>query len=315
MKDQRKTELKVGIAVIVGIILFIWILTWAKSFSLSASDKNILVRFKNVSGLEIGDEVALNGVKKGFVDDFKVEGNDVIVKLSVEKDTPLKEDAEFRIAMLDLMGGKKVEIYPGVSEQEIDYSKIQVGTFLPDVATIMSMVGGIQDDINTSIKDIKITLNALNNYLTDKDLNLNIKSSVDNLSEASRKLNLMMDENRENLKKLIGNSVELSEEAKIFLSKNRDEMGNSLKELNILIEKTHSLVTKANDFADEIKNKKNNTVMQYTLVSESEANLKEGKISVNTPIAKALLGKKVGDVVTVVIPSGTVEFEVMEISL
>jgi len=258
MKDQRKTELKVGIAVIVGIILFIWILTWAKSFSLSASDKTILVRFKNVSGLEIGDEVALNGVKKGFVDDFKVEGNDVIVKLSVDKDTPLKEDAEFQIAMLDLMGGKKVEIYPGVSEQEIDYSKIQVGTFLPDVATIMSMVGGIQDDINTSIKDIKITLNALNNYLTDKDLNLNIKSSVDNLSEASRKLNLMMDENRENLKKLIGNSVELSEEAKVFLSKNRDEMGNSLKELNILIEKTNSLVTKANDFADEIKNKKNN---------------------------------------------------------
>jgi len=65
----------------------------------------------------------------------------------------------------------------------------------------------------------------------------------------------------------------------------------------------------------QIKNKKNNSVMQYTLVSESEANLKEGRISVNTPIAKALLGKKVGDVVTVVIPSGTVEFEVMEISL
>jgi len=64
-----------------------------------------------------------------------------------------------------------------------------------------------------------------------------------------------------------------------------------------------------------IKNKKNDTVMQYTLVSESEANLKEGRISVSTPIAKALLGKKVGDVVTVVIPSGTVEFEVMEISL
>lgn len=65
----------------------------------------------------------------------------------------------------------------------------------------------------------------------------------------------------------------------------------------------------------KIKNKKNNAVMQYTLVSESEANLKEGKISVNTPIAKGLLGKKVGDVVTVQIPSGTAEFEVLEISL
>jgi transcription elongation factor GreA len=65
----------------------------------------------------------------------------------------------------------------------------------------------------------------------------------------------------------------------------------------------------------KIKNRKTNAVMQYTLVSESEANLKEGKIAVNTPIAKGLLGKKVGDVVTVQIPSGTAEFEVLEISL
>ena len=65
----------------------------------------------------------------------------------------------------------------------------------------------------------------------------------------------------------------------------------------------------------KIKNKQNNAVMQYTLVSESEANLKEGKISVNTPIAKGLLGKKVGEVVKVQIPSGTAEFEILEISL
>ncbi|HPX04443.1 MAG TPA: transcription elongation factor GreA [Tenuifilaceae bacterium] len=63
-----------------------------------------------------------------------------------------------------------------------------------------------------------------------------------------------------------------------------------------------------------IKNLKTNTSMTYTLVAESEANLKEGKLSVGTPIAKALLGKKVGDVVDVEVPSGSVKFEVIEIS-
>jgi transcription elongation factor GreA len=63
-----------------------------------------------------------------------------------------------------------------------------------------------------------------------------------------------------------------------------------------------------------IKNKGNNSVLVYTLVSESEADLKAGKISVTTPIAKGLLGKKVGDVVTVQVPSGPVEYEVIEIS-
>ncbi|MDK2979260.1 MAG: transcription elongation factor GreA [Bacteroidales bacterium] len=65
----------------------------------------------------------------------------------------------------------------------------------------------------------------------------------------------------------------------------------------------------------KIKNKKNNAIMEYTIVSESEANLKERKISVNTPIAKGLLGKKVGDVAEIEVPNGKMEFEVIEISL
>lgn len=64
----------------------------------------------------------------------------------------------------------------------------------------------------------------------------------------------------------------------------------------------------------KIKNKQNNTIMEYTLVSPSEANLKAGKLSVDTPIAKGLLGKKVGDSVEVQVPSGIIPFEVVEIS-
>lgn len=64
-----------------------------------------------------------------------------------------------------------------------------------------------------------------------------------------------------------------------------------------------------------IRNQKNDATMQYTLVPESEANLKEGKISVETPIAKGLIGKKVGEVVEIKVPSGIIPFEIVEISL
>lgn len=65
----------------------------------------------------------------------------------------------------------------------------------------------------------------------------------------------------------------------------------------------------------KIKNTKNNMIMTYTLVADSEANLKEGKIAISTPIAKGLLGKKVGEVVDIKVPSGMMTFEVMDISL
>jgi transcription elongation factor GreA len=65
----------------------------------------------------------------------------------------------------------------------------------------------------------------------------------------------------------------------------------------------------------KIRNLANNQEMTYTLVSESEANLKERKLSITTPIGKGLLGKKVGDKVQVTVPNGKMEFEVVEISI
>ncbi|UEG53013.1 transcription elongation factor GreA [Mucilaginibacter daejeonensis] len=64
----------------------------------------------------------------------------------------------------------------------------------------------------------------------------------------------------------------------------------------------------------KIKNKKNGATMSYQLVSETEADLKAGKISVASPIAKGLLGKKVGDTTEIQVPAGKVEFEILEIS-
>jgi transcription elongation factor GreA len=64
----------------------------------------------------------------------------------------------------------------------------------------------------------------------------------------------------------------------------------------------------------KIKNTGNNAIMSYTIVAENEADMRTGKISVSSPIAKALLGKKVGDVVEAIVPNGIVNLEVMEIA-
>ena len=65
----------------------------------------------------------------------------------------------------------------------------------------------------------------------------------------------------------------------------------------------------------KIKNVANGQVMEYTLVGEKEANLKEGKLAAQTPIGKALMGRKKGDVVEVKVPSGIIKFEILNISI
>ena len=65
----------------------------------------------------------------------------------------------------------------------------------------------------------------------------------------------------------------------------------------------------------KIRNTKNNMKMEYTSVTASEANLKEGKITSSTPIAQGLLGKKIGDIVEIKVPSGIMTFEIVNISI
>lgn len=62
-------------------------------------------------------------------------------------------------------------------------------------------------------------------------------------------------------------------------------------------------------------NHNNGKTMAYTIVSENEANLREGKLAIGTPIAKALLGRKKGDHVDVSVPAGTIHFEIIDISI
>ena len=258
MKDQRKTEIKVGIMTVAGIIVFIWILSWAKNFSLTSTDKELFVKFKNVSGLEIGDYVTVNGVRKGYVKDFNIKGDYVIVKLLINNDVKLKKDARFSVAMLDLMGGKKIEVHPGYSNEQLDFNKIQTGDFFADIPAVMAMIGSVQDDLVSAVKDVNITLKSVNSYLTDEQLNGNIKNSVANLRDLSSKINVMLDENRSNIKVLTANAADLTKDAKEFLNNNKDGINNSVKDLQALLKKTDTLLTNVNEFTSQIMDKDNN---------------------------------------------------------
>lgn len=104
-------------------------------------------------------------------------------------------------------------------------------------------------------------------------------------------------------------------EAQSLLELKISKLNDTLSKIRIIDESKIDLATVQILNKVKIKNKANRQVMEYTLVSESEADLKAMKLSVGTPIAKGLLGKKVGDVVEIQVPSGTIQFEIIEISL
>jgi transcription elongation factor GreA len=146
------------------------------------------------------------------------------------------------------------------------------------------------------------------------------------LSKLKKELDKLTNIERPAISKLIGEAIEkgdISEnaeydaakdaqgmlEAKIAIIQSQIANARILDESKINTSKVQILNVVT------IRNQKNDTTMKYTLVPESEADLKLGKISINTPIAKGLMGKKVGDVVDIKVPSGVIPFEIVEISI
>ncbi len=149
--------------------------------------------------------------------------------------------------------------------------------------------------------------------------------TLEGLNKLKEELNQLMSVERKKISLAIAEARDkgdLSENAEYDAAKNAQGM------LELKISKLQAIVHDAKIIDEsqmdgskvyilskvEIKNCKNNSKMTYTLVPENEADLKSGKISVSSPIAQGLLGKKAGDIVEIKIPAGLIQFEIISIS-
>ncbi len=156
---------------------------------------------------------------------------------------------------------------------------------------------------------------AQTSYMTEEGL-ANLKKELDHLTSVERPaISLQIAEARDKGDLSENAEYDAAKEAQGLLEMKIAKMEDMLASARIIDES--KLDTSQVQILNKvkIKNTKNNQQVEYMLVSEAESDIRSGKISVGTPIAKGLLGKKVGDVVDIQVPSGVMSFEIMEISL
>jgi transcription elongation factor GreA len=152
-------------------------------------------------------------------------------------------------------------------------------------------------------------------YITEEGLN-RLKEELDYLTRVERpKISAQIAEARDKGDLSENAEYDAAKEAQGLLEMKISKLQDTIINSRIIDESqidssSVQILTKV-----KLKNLKNKAIMEYTLVAESEANLKIGKISVETPIAQGLLGKKVGDKVSIKVPNGIVEFQILDISL
>lgn len=277
MKNDKKTELKVGITIFFAILVLFLIIAWAKNISISATRTYVDIKFDNASGLEVGDNVTVNGVRKGNVEGIKISGQTVIVTVAIDSETELREDAKFYIGMLDLMGGKKVEINPGASPKELNYSLLQNGTYLMDISSAMASMGSLTEDLPKLISKVNETLDGLNSIVNDEGLRTNLTKSLNNLSVISEDLKILIKANDQKLEELLTNTNNLIGNSNEFIEKNSGNIENSLAQIQSLLSKSDTLITGVTQILNETKSGENNIgklLYDKELFSEIEATVK-----------------------------------------
>lgn len=287
MRTDRKTEIKVGITTIVALVIFIWIMAWAKNFQFISTDQKVDINFENVSGLELDDDVSVRGLRKGFVEDIYLDENNIIVRISIDESVDLRTDTEFWLTTVDLMDAKKIEIIPGISTEPLDLSVVQRGLNQPDLSAVMGTIGSVKDDMLSIVNEVRISLSALNEYLTDSEMMTDLKSSLNNLNKLTEKLDRVVTQNSSNINRITENTAALSEETKLFFDENKESLRSSVSKLNSVMVKSDSLISKFNFLASQTAEGNNN--LGKILYNDSlMINLTESLQTLNT-LSKLLL--------------------------
>ncbi|MCB0749225.1 MAG: MCE family protein [Ignavibacteriae bacterium] len=258
MNEDKKTEIKVGVTIFIALIIFGLVFGWAKNYSFSSNNFPLTVDFNTVAGLENGDLVSVNGVRKGSVKSITSNANAARVEIVFDEDPNLKEDATFSIMMLDLMGGKKVEISRGASNSDLDYSKIHLGNFSGDISTVMATLNSVETDLISVIKDLKKSLDFVSINFTNDDFSSNVNQSLNNVKSLTANLNELILVNKNNISETIKNANQLTSTTNELILENKEQIKYLISTVNSTMNNADILIKKIDLLAGETIDGKNN---------------------------------------------------------
>jgi phospholipid/cholesterol/gamma-HCH transport system substrate-binding protein len=278
MNSEKKTEIRVGITIFAALILLALVYGWAKNFSLTSDDKLLQITFPTVAGLEIGDMVSVNGVRKGLVESITTDDNYALVHAKFNEDVNLREDATFSIMMLDLMGGKKIEIKSGNSSKSLDYAKKQKGNFSGDISTAMATLNSVESDLVEVIGELKTSLQSANSIFGNTEFTNNITAALTQIRMLSENINKMVLNNTEVFEQTLVNAKELTEKTNTILDQNSNQITSILGNLDSTLSSSNELISKLAILTDEVVNSENNLgeiLYDENLLNDLRSSLKQ----------------------------------------
>jgi phospholipid/cholesterol/gamma-HCH transport system substrate-binding protein len=284
MNSQRSKEIKVGIVTIVGVILLILGISLGKGM-ISSSKHVISMRFPNSAGLEPTAPVTINGVKRGAVETVTPDKGGVLVTVSLDDISDVKSDATAMISMLEIIGGKKVEILPGNAPTVFDTKREMPGVAAADISAVIATVSQLGDQAKVLLTKLDTTMTGVNELFADGKMVRQVRNIVDNGEEAVVNLNGFLKNNRGELEMAVRDLNVLLKDLRVAVNTNAPNIEKLVNNLNATVTKVDGLLVKGEKTLD-------GTDLLVTDVRNIIGDVKNGKGAVSKLVYDEEFAKK-----------------------
>ena len=246
MNNQRSKEIKVGAVAITSILILFFGIILGKGFNLNSQKELLKIRFPNSGGIQVGEPVVVNGVKRGSIRSVDNNNGTVLVTVSLSDFSDIKSDAIANITILEITGGKKIEIFPGVSSQTFSLSNEMPGKTPADLPELVRLVGEVSGDAVNLVRRLDTIATSATTLLADGKVISDIRTTVNNTTEITNTLKVLINDNQKKIEQTLSNLHQLTLDLKSIVNKNEPKLTMIVDKIDSTINQARDLLTKAN---------------------------------------------------------------------
>lgn len=252
MQSDKKKELIVGLVALAGVVMLIVGVMLGKSFSLSGEQKTVQFMFPSSGGIKPSAPVVINGVERGKVSTIENKNDSVLITALVFGIDDIYTDATARISILEITGGKKLEIFPGVSNKKLSSNQIIRGKTAADMGDLIADVGEVSGDLKRIVRGLDTLIINANGVLGDTILMGQLRTTVTNASEAMVRINDLVARNEGAINSSIANLSELSRELNTAVKEQKPNIEQIIADMKQVSEKAVTLIDKVDNSWNDV---------------------------------------------------------------
>ena len=235
MRTSRSTEIKVGVVSIVAIILAVVGIGLAKGWAVTGSAPPLSFIFPRSNGLNVTDPVTVNGVRRGQVTKVDNVSDGVLVVVALDRIDDLRSDARASITMLEITGGKKLEIEPGTAAAAIDPSQRLVGETAKDISQLIAVAGELSEVVIRVVDNLDTLTSSAKDIVTDTVFVGDIKQAAARANNLMAEMQDFVSGSRPELEATLEDARVLMAELRTAVEENAPVVDTLLVNLNELV--------------------------------------------------------------------------------